>query len=995
MASPLAPVESRDAAAEQRVAAETHAALVRHLLTSGAVSDTGHIALIAMAVVLVWGSLPDVMIIGWAVAVLAATIVRGLVRHEALHRQFPVDRALRVTRLTVAGVGLAWGVGAAAAMSEIGMVQIALLLLIVTGIVAAATTTMTPDRPSFFLFTAGILGPLPIGILMSGNSRDHWFAIILVALYALFMSMQINRSHAGLVEYFRAQVLLQASEATAVRERAYVDALINSAPVGIVTVDAAGHIHRVNPAFERLFGFSAGDVVGRHLDDTIVPAAERSGSAELRRRVTEGGSVSADVRRQRKDGSLVDVRVSASRVAGAGEAELFALYEDVTTQVAARRAIEEARDAAERAARARATFLANMSHEIRTPMNAILGFTELLLESDLSPEQRHSLGLVQSSAETLLTLIDDILDFSKIEGDHLQLESIQFDLRHLVESTAGLLGVRAREKRLEVLAHVAPAVPIAVRGDPTRLRQVLTNLIGNAIKFTHQGEVVVAVTAAGQEDGRARVRFAVRDTGIGIATDKLDTIFAEFSQADPSMTRRYGGTGLGLAIARRLVRLMGGELAVASEEGEGTEFTFVLTLDVDQSSPTALPHPSAAHLAGRRALIVDDSATNRHIVREMLATAGMRIAESDGAVKALSLIRGAREEGRPYDLVIVDQQMPDMDGFTLAATLRGEGSIQDTRLLMLTSAGQRGDGQRCRELGIRGYLSKPASRSDLLEAAAAVLSAGPPNAAAPGDIVTRHSIAESRPRLRILVAEDNPVNQEVAATILRRRGHHVDLADDGKAAVDAIAAEPYDVVLMDIQMPVMDGFEATAAIRATAAGRMLPIIALTAHAQRGERELCLARGMSGYLTKPFKAHELFALVEGWAEDGAPVVPADPEPPAPDGAAARAVDLEAFRQSMRAAGAEDAVPAILRTFTATAPARLADLEAAVAGRDGVDIQRAAHAYKSAAATIGAKDLAERLSDLEGAARAGTLNLAAAALENIRAAHAAVLSALAGS
>jgi two-component system sensor histidine kinase/response regulator len=978
----------RTAEAEARITAATRSALAGQLLRAGAVTEVSHMIVITAAVVLVWGRLPDLMIIGWAVAVVATTATRGLARREALLRNYSTDRALRVTRLSVAGLGLAWGVGAAFAMTELPLLQVALLLLMLTGLVAGATMTLTPDRPSFFLFTAGILGPVPIGLLLNGSDREHYFAVFLVLMYAAFMSAQINRAHRGLVEYWRVQVLLRESEAAAVRERAYLDALFNSAPVGIVTLDLTGKIRRVNAAFEKLFGHTAAEAIGQPLQTVIVPEEDRETSERLRHEVTQGGRVSADVQRRRKDGSLVDTRLSASRVEAGDDTGVVILYEDVTTQVAARRAIEDARDVAERAAQARATFLANMSHEIRTPMNAILGFTELLLESELSPEQRHSLGLVQSSAETLLTLIDDILDFSKIEGDHLQLESILFDLPHLVESTAGLLGVRAREKRLEVLAHLEPGSPSSIRGDPTRLRQVLTNLIGNAIKFTHQGEVVVSVAPVSRQGDQAVVRFAVRDTGIGIAADKLDAIFAEFSQADASMTRRYGGTGLGLAIARRLVRLMGGELTVTSEEGKGTEFSFTMQFEVDTSAPTAPVHPSAAHLAGRRALIVDDSETNRRIVREMLGSAGMRITEVARGAAALDVLRRSRDEGKPFDIVILDQQMPDMDGFMVAAAARAEPAIADTRMLMLTSAGQRGDGQRCRELGIQGYLSKPASRSDLLEAAAAVLSAVKPATAA-ADIVTRHSIAEHRQRLRILVAEDNPVNQEVAATILRRRGHDVDLVGDGRAAVNAVAAERYDVVLMDIQMPLMDGLEATEAIRATERGRELPIIALTAHAQRGERERCLSRGMSGYLTKPFKAHELFAIIEGWADDLAPTASADAAP----AEHARALDIDGFRRSMRDAGAEDAVPAILQTFESTAPARLTDLEAAVGANNAEQIQRAAHAYKSAAATVVARELARMLGDLEASARAGAVNGAGPSLEAIRAMHHAVLRELA--
>jgi CheY-like chemotaxis protein len=389
-------------------------------------------------------------------------------------------------------------------------------------------------------------------------------------------------------------------------------------------------------------------------------------------------------------------------------------------------------------------------------------------------------------------------------------------------------------------------------------------------------------------------------------------------------------------------------------------------------------------MVGRRALIVDDNATNRRIVLEILSAAGMRVVEAATGPGALATLRRAREDGSPFDIVLLDQQMPDMDGFTVAAAVRADPALAETRLLMLTSAGQRGDGQRCRELGIRGYLTKPASRSDLLEAAVAVLSATPAQAAS-AEVVTRHSIAESRPHLRILLAEDNPVNQEVAATILRRRGHHVAVVGDGRAAVEAAGATTYDVVLMDIQMPEMDGLEAAERIRATPAGKDLPIIALTAHAQRGERERCLARGMSAFLQKPFKAHELFAMVEGWSD---PLPPRPPPAPIPD--APRALDIDGFRRTMREAGAEDAVPAILETFRSTAPARMTDLATAVAAANADQIQRAAHAYKSAAATVGAGELARLLGDVEAAARAGGVALTGDTLDRIRAAHEAVLA-----
>ena len=641
------------------------------------------------------------------------------------------------------------------------------------------------------------------------------------------------------------------------------------------------------------------------------------------------------------------------------------------SEEAAKRAeavMREARDLAERLARARSAFLANMSHEIRTPMNAVLGFVELILDTELTQEQRRALELVRSSSEALLMILNDILDYSKIEADHLELEAIPFDVSKVVHATASLLAVRARERHLELLAEVTPEVPRAVRGDPTRLRQILMNLIGNAIKFTEQGEVVVSVTTALAADDVVQLRFAIRDTGIGIAPEHLGSVFREFTQADSTMTRRYGGTGLGLAISQRLVRLMGGEITVTSEVGRGSEFSFTLPFPAEVAAPRAA---GLATLGGRRMLIVDDNQTNRRILRDMLATEGIKVDEASTAGEGLEAIRGAAKKHAPYDLAILDVQMPDMDGFQLATAVRADRGLARTRLLMLTSAGQRGDGERCRELGIRGYLTKPMSRADLLEALGTVL-AGPEETATT-EVVTRHTIAESRRAVRVLLAEDNPVNQQVAVAMLVKRGHEVHVAGNGREAVDAITQREYDVVLMDIQMPEMDGFEATHAIRALPKGKDLPIVGLTAHALSGERERCLSHGMTDYLAKPFKAHELFALVEGTAE---------PKRPAPQPlTAAPPVDLEGFRATLREAGAESALYSIIDTFVRQAPDRLAALAGAVASGTGTEIAKAAHVYRGAAATIGARELAELLERVETTARAGDIEQAQEAFEGL--------------
>ena len=637
------------------------------------------------------------------------------------------------------------------------------------------------------------------------------------------------------------------------------------------------------------------------------------------------------------------------------------------SEEAAKRAeavMREARDLAERVARARSAFLANMSHEIRTPMNAVLGFVELILDTELSVEQRRALELVRSSSEALLMILNDILDYSKIEAEHLELESIPFDISKVVHATASLLAVRAREKHLELLAEVAPDVPRIVRGDPTRLRQVLMNLIGNAIKFTEQGEVVVSVSAAAT-NGSVGLRFAVRDTGIGIASEHIGTVFKEFTQADSTMTRRYGGTGLGLAISQRLVRLMGGAITVRSELGRGSEFSFTISLPVE-TAPASRSTGLAA-LGGRRMLIVDDNQTNRRILREMLAAEGVNVDEASSAAEGLDALRRIR-----YDLAILDVQMPDMDGFQLVTAVRGEKKIARTRLLMLTSAGQRGDGERCRELGIRAYLTKPLSRADLLEALGTVLEA--PDDGGGSEVITRHTIAESRKSLRVLLAEDNPVNQQVAVAMLVKRGHEVHVSSNGREAVDAVTERDYDVVLMDIQMPEMDGFEATHVIRELPKGKDLPIIGLTAHALSGERDRCLSHGMTDYLAKPFKAHELFALVEGSAE-GKPA----PAPTSP--AAAPPVDLEGFRTTLREAGAEQALYSIVDTFVRQAPDRLAALATAVASGAGAEIAKAAHVYRGAAATIGARELAELLEIVETSARAGDIEQARETFERV--------------
>src|SRR6266705_3080606 len=665
---------SRDPAAfadeAPRVEAEVRRAALRQLLAGGPLAEALHVVLVLVVAALVWDSLPLAVTIGWVGAVAAAAALRTWWRLGLSQRTASPEEALRGVRLTVAGVGLAWGFGAAAAIPALGLDEAALILVVLAGIVAGATGTLVGDRRSFHYLLITVLVPLPIGILLQGHSRPHLLAVVLIAMFAWGMDRVHRRAHRTFAERIRAAALLERSTQELARQHAYLDALIASTPVAIAVLDDQRVVRSVNPAFEALFGYSEAEVVGAGIDRLIVPEALRSESSELETRVRRGEVVRVELERMRKDGRRIQVRLSAAAVRAAADGALVALYEDISDRKAAEAAMREARDLAERVARARSAFLANMSHEIRTPMNAVLGFVELVLDTELAPEQRRALELVRTSSEALLTILNDILDYSKIEAEHLELEAIPFDLPKVVHATATLLAVRAREKHLELTVDVLPDVPQMVRGDPTRVRQVLMNLIGNAIKFTDQGEVDVSASVVRRDGGGATVQFRVRDTGIGISPEQLGTIFQEFTQADASMTRRYGGTGLGLAISQKLVRLMGGELAVTSEVGRGSEFHFTLSLPVEAMAE--LPAGGRASLGGRRLLVVDDNETNRRILRDMLAAEGVAVDEATNATGGLEALRRAVAKGAPYDLTILDAQMPDQDGFDLAAAARAD-----------------------------------------------------------------------------------------------------------------------------------------------------------------------------------------------------------------------------------------------------------------------------------------------------------------------------------
>ena len=626
--------------------------------------------------------------------------------------------------------------------------------------------------------------------------------------------------------------------------------------------DEEGIITFVNERFCSISKFSHDELMGKNHRVVNSGHHPKEFFGELWRTIKSGQSWKAEVKNRAKDGSLFwsDTTIVPFCDTQGKPFQYIAIRTDITSLKRIEEELRRAKDVAEQASRAKSEFLANMSHEIRTPLNGIMGMTDLALETELSREQREYLETVKTSSDSLLTVINDILDFSKIEAGKIDLEVADFDVRDSLETTLKTLAVRADEKGLELLCEVAPEVPEVVRGDVTRLKQVVLNLVGNAIKFTNQGEVAVRVQVEA-EDGRDLVlRFTVSDTGIGIAEDKREKIFDPFAQADTSTTRKYGGTGLGLTISVRLVRMMGGKIWVESEEGRGSHFHF--TVRVGAADRKEIKVGSAAPpqiLRGVRVLVVDDNGTNRRILEGMLKRWEMRPVSAKGGEEALAQLVAARKAGDAFGLIVTDMHMPKMDGFALVERIRRRPELSTATIMMLTSAGHRGDAERCQKLGVSAYLLKPIRQSELREAIARVLGAREQEGKIP--LITRFSLGDARDgsdSLRVLVAEDNPVNQRLIVRLLEKRGHRVVLADNGRQALAALEKESFDLVLMDVQMPEMDGFEATSKIRMRekSIGSHQTIIALTAHAMKGDREECLARGMDGYLTKPIRPQEL-------------------------------------------------------------------------------------------------------------------------------------------
>ena len=662
----------------------------------------------------------------------------------------------------------------------------------------------------------------------------------------------------GLVGIGRDITAQRQTENDLLREKTFLEALNLTSPVAIVVSDSGEKIISCNPSFERLYGYSSSEIIGKNLDALITtPDTIREANAYTQQAMTD--PIHAISKRRRKDGSLVDVEVFGVPVRiGEERVGALAIYHDISELVRARREAEDAN-------RAKSEFLANMSHEIRTPMNGVIGMLELALDTSLTAEQEDFLQSSLQSAEALLILLNDILDFSKIEAGRLELESIDFNLRTTVEDVAFTLAKRAQDKGLEMACLIHPDLRSDLRGDPGRLRQVFVNLVGNAIKFTHQGEIVIHAEPVEETQTHVSVRFSVQDTGIGIPPDRQAAIFDRFTQADGSTSRRYGGTGLGLTICKQLVEAMKGKIGVESTPGIGSTFWFEVKFEKQsRGKPTTAPLTlGSVSLSELRILIVDDNQTNRMILTKNIEAMGSRSDAVATGYKALESLRNAYRAGDPFHVVLLDMQMPGMDGEQTARAIKSDPAVKDVKIIILTSMGQRGDAVRFEMLGCSGYLLKPVKQQMLFDAVIAVLThkedQGP-------SLVTRHILTEiRRSGLRLLLAEDNPINQKLAVVLLQKAGYSVDAVETGGQAVDKVRSGKYNAILMDVQMPEMDGFEATQKIREWEKDKSLhlPIIAMTAHAMPGDRERCLESGMDDYVSKPLEPKVLFNVLNRW------------------------------------------------------------------------------------------------------------------------------------
>ncbi len=796
---------------------------------------------------------------------------------------------------------------------------------------------------------------------------------------------------------------LQKSEAARDQERSLLHAMMDNLPDSIYFKDTESRFLMISRALSEKFGIDHPNAATGKTDADFFTSEHARQALEDERELMRTGKpvVGLEEKETWADGHDTWAATTKMCLRDRNGALLgtFGISRDITEKKLAEEAMRQAQIAAEEANRAKSDFLANMSHEIRTPMNGILGMNEVLLNTELLPEQREYALLVKNSADALLDLINDILDFSKIEAGKLELEHHRFDLRDSVGDTLQTLSVRASDKGLELAYHIPPEIPDSLVGDLGRLRQILVNLVGNAIKFTEQGEVVVKVNAESVSSTDVVLHIGVTDTGMGIPQEKQEMIFESFSQADTSTTRRFGGTGLGLAISRQLVEMMGGRIWLDSEFGIGSTFHFTARFGVAPASEQTTDRRVATTLYGLHTLIVDDNQTNRLILDEMLKNWELRPDVATGGAEALDLLQTA-SSADPFKLIILDLMMPEMDGLAFAQALASDESLPEKpAIIMLSSAGNPPRRPELEEAGIARCLTKPVKQSDLLDAIGETLGVATRDKPVK---VRQEPACDYRKDLRILLAEDGRVNQIVAINLLKERGHETTLANNGREAVEAHAKQEFDVILMDVQMPEMNGFEATKAIRVAEreTGKHIPIIAMTANAMKGDRERCLAVGMDGYVAKPIRSDELLLAIEtslgspgpsaAPEEQSAQESTPDPgpvpesEPPAPP-AGESPFDPTQFRE---ASGSEELMRELISIFQEDVAPLLKKIEDALAADDADKAHESAHSLKGLVGNYAAAPALKAITNLDNAARTNDLDAARTHLPQTQAAFRAL-------
>ncbi|MEO5954520.1 MAG: response regulator [Nitrospiraceae bacterium] len=868
------------------------------------------------------------------------------------------------------------------------------------------------------VFDHGVIGTIAATLTYNHSAAQHhqW-------IWALIHGGFILAESAALLVYWR--VTEYAHEKTKASET-MLHQLIDAAPDALLLVDANDRIVRANRQAEVLFGY-AGEEFQHQPLDILLP--ERFGQAHAHHQASSSANPTVRLRAtgrellaRRKDGSDVTVDVSLSPLTTGDASFVIAAVRDITERkhieaqvhayaeelVQKNLDLDIALGEAQASTKAKSVFLATMSHEIRTPMNGVIGMTGLLLDTDLTAEQRDYTETVRRSGEHLMDVLNDILDFSKIEAGKIDMEVIDFDLRSLVEDVGALLAEQAHSKRVELSLLVQARVPTALRGDPGRLRQVLMNLVSNAIKFTEFGEVVVTIDLEQTHgtDAETLVRFDVTDTGIGMTAEQCAKLFKPFTQADGSTTRKFGGTGLGLAIAKQLVELMQGTIGVESMPGQGTRFWFNARFARQTNLVALQPLFSRAVLQNRRVLFVDDNATNRTILEQQTRAGGMLPESVENGEQALARLRMAAEMGAPFDVAILDMQMPGMDGWTLARHIKADPTISSVPLMMLTSMSERGDAQLARAVGFDAYLTKPLRQAHLYDCLSLVLDGSSANQVQTGEasapLITRHTVteAQARRRGRVLVVEDNIVNQKVAAKMLEREGYRVDVAANGQEAVEAVAQIPYVLVFMDCQMPEMDGYDATREIRrrerldkvpearngAEGAGlsphasRHVVIIAMTANALQGDREKCLEAGMDDYVAKPVRRADLDAVLARWQpkqivtshdQPGGAAMGRQASPFEERGEGAAAVDQAVLTDLLQLDDTGELLTTLITHFLREAPQQLDLMQAAFQESRGEVLAETAHSLKGSSGNLGAGGMQQLCGELQTLGRAGEL------------------------